>query len=249
MKNSEKNNLFAQTQISNYGRIVQVYEFGARIGSNGKIQKSKHFHLEFLEQGSRVLYPGPGWGIEVNEAAKKELVPTVIELDSKMLRRAKKTFKDSGLINQIECIQGDVLDHKRYNYYDYIVANYFLDVFSKNTMPEVFAHLVSLLKPGGKMFLSGYAPLMGSKLHRLMQWVNHLYANFFCKIIVNNALHDIYDYEAYFKQLGLISDGYHDFKHCDSYGPRFHRVWVATKLDSSNSFNKKYPRSPIFTDA
>lgn len=234
MKNFQTDSLLSLTRESRYGRIAQVYEYGAKIGSNGKIQKSKHFHLDFMEERSKVLYPGPGWGLEVKEATKRACVPTIVELDEKMLAKSKKIFHKSGVIDQIECIHGDVLKHQRPNYYDFVVANYFLDVFPKKTMIEIFKHLVSLLKPGGKVFLSGYAPLMGSNGHRLLQWANHLYANFFCKMVVNNAFHEIYNYEDYYNQLGLIPCCNYDFTHFDNFGPRFHRVWMAKKVKENH---------------
>lgn len=224
MENSQ-----TMSRKSHYGRLASVYEYGAWLGSNGKIQESKRFHLDYLEVSSKVLYPGPGWGLEVIEAVRKGLIPTIVEWDQAMLDKAIKNFDKAGIQDKIECIHTDILEHKRSAYYDCIVANYFLDVFPPKAMIEIFRHLISLLKPGGKIFLSGYAPLTGSRLHRIIQWFNHFYANVSCKLMVNNAIHDIYDYENFYQELALDPFVHHDFKHFGTFGPRFHRVWVATK--------------------
>ena len=229
MKRKQK--LSTQSCQSRYGRLASVYEYGAWLGSNGKIQESKHFHLKLIEKGARVLYPGPGWGLEIKEAVKNKIIPTMVEWDPQMFNKANKNLSLSGLSQQVECINDDILNHRRNEYYDYVVANYFLDVFPQRSMLKIFSHLVSLLKPNGKIFLSGYAPLMGSAPHKIIQWINYFYANIFCKIAVNNAIHGIYDYELFYKQIGLTYFCHHDFRHFGNFGPKFHRVWVASKTN------------------
>lgn len=213
---------------SKYGRIARVYELGASLGSGGQIQISKKHHLTLLRKPSSILYPGAGIAIEVAEAAKQGHAVTVVELDPTMLELAKAYFKEHGVADKVNCIQGSILDHQ--GSYDVVVANYFLDVFDSKFMPTVFRHLVSLLKKDGLMCFSGYAPMHGSTLHKAIQWINHFYANFFTAIVVNNATHPIYDYATMFDDMGLKQEYVRDFKHFGSFGPRFHRMWAARKI-------------------
>ncbi|MDX1693197.1 MAG: class I SAM-dependent methyltransferase [Ketobacteraceae bacterium] len=214
---------------SRYGRIASLYEWGAYWGSGGQIQESKKYHLNLVTEPSRILYPGVGWGKEVVLAAKAGHHPTVVELDSVMFEKSTSIFKAEGVLDKIECIQGNVLNHQRSGEYDVVVASYLLDVFSPNVMFQVYEHLVNQLKDGGMLTLSGYAPLNGSFLHRMVQTINHAYANLFCKLVVNNAVHGIYDYSQYYSKFRLTPVCERDFPHFATFGPRFHRFWAARK--------------------
>ncbi len=212
---------------SKYGRIAAVYEWGAYLGSGGQIQKNKKSHLDYLKSPVSILYPGAGVAIEVAEAAKAGHRVTVVELDEKMLERAKSHLRAQGVLDKVELIHGSVLDHT--TQYDVVVANYFLCVFGPDMMHKMFRHLVSLTRADGQLFLSGYAPLQGSVFHRAVQWLNHKYSNVFCSIFVNNAVHPIYDYGPLFEEMGVTEVSHRDFKHFDSFGPVFHRMWAVRR--------------------
>lgn len=212
---------------TNYGRIARVYELGAYLGSGGQIQISKKHHIGLLNKPSRILYPGAGVGIEVAEAAKAGHDVTIVELNPKMIEVAKAYCREQGVEDRVRFIQGSVLDHQES--YDVVVANYFLCVFDQEMMRNMFRHLSSLVKKDGKMCLSGYAPTHGSVVHKAIQWANHEYANIFCVLVMNNAKHPIYDYEPLFAEMGLEKEYQKDFHHFGSFGPRFHRMWMARK--------------------
>lgn len=212
---------------TNYGRIAEVYELGAYLGSGGQIQINKKHHLKLLKKPSRILYPGAGIGVEVVEAAKAGHFPTVVELDPKMLETACEYFRKEGVLDKIHCVLGSVLDH--HEEYDVVVANYFLCVFDPQMMRTMFYHLAGLVKKGGLLCLSGYAPLMGNFAHKALQWANHEYANIFCVLVMNNAKHPIYDYGSLISESQLQLESTEDFKHFGSFGPKFHRMWAVRK--------------------
>jgi hypothetical protein len=227
---SRHDTLTSGAQVSRYGRIAGFYEWGAYWGSGGQIQESKKYHLNLLNEPSKILYPGVGWGKEVVLSVQAGHKPTIVELDIDMLNKAKSIFEAAGVLDQVECIHGSILEHHRSGEYDVVVASYLLDVFSPETMKQVYAHLVAQIKTNGMLTLSGYAPLHGSFLHRVFQKLNHAYANLFCKLVVNNAVHDIYDYEKFYPDYGLSALCQHDFPHFGKTGPRFHRFWAAKKI-------------------
>jgi spermidine synthase len=220
----------ASAEASHYGRVAALYELVSALGSGGQIQNSKLYHLTLLDGPKHILYPGAGRGGEVVRAVRAGHRVTVVELDTTMLALAKRLFAAEGVLNRIECIEGSVLDHARPGAYDVVVASYLLDVFSPDVMRDVYRHLVGLLREDGLLFLSGYAPLHGSRLHQGLQWLNHAYANWFCHLLVDNARHPIYDYAALYADMGLCEVHRRDFPHFGSFGPRFHRLWAAAKV-------------------
>jgi SAM-dependent methyltransferase len=222
----ESNAVAAATQ---YGRVASIYEAGARWGSGGRIPECRNYHLSLLSRPSTILYPGPGCGTDVALAAMAGHRATVVELSPAMMEKARAHFREAAVDDKIECIQANILDHDRPSHYEVVVGSYFLDVFSPEVAKRVLSHLVRQLKPDGLIVLAGYAPEHGTLAHRLVQRINHLYANVFCKLVVNNARHDIYDYASFYDEMGLTAVTQKDFPLFGDFGPRFHRVWAARK--------------------
>lgn len=214
---------------SRYGRVASVYEFGTYWGSGGQIREARKHHLTLLPRPGTILYPGPGRGTDVALAAKAGHKVTIVELSPAMMQRAQSHFRESGVADAVECIEGNILEHDRPGHYDAVVGSYFLDVFSPDLSKRICAHLVRQLKPNGLLVLAGYAPEHGSRAHRLLQRLNHFYTNVFCNLVVNNARHDIYDFAELYDQMGLSPVAQKDFPLFGSFGPRFHRVWAARK--------------------
>jgi SAM-dependent methyltransferase len=221
--------LRAEASASRYGRVAGMYELATYLGSGGQIDRNRKYHLGFLSRPSTVLYAGPGRATDVALAAAVGHAPTMVELSPTMMKRATALFRGQGVLDRIERIQGSILEHDRPDHYDAVVGSYFLDVFSPEVSKRIYTHLVRQLKPGGLLALAGYAPAHGSALHRLLQDVNHLYTNVLCRLVVNNARHGIYDYAEHYDELNLVPLVEKDFPFFGSFGPRFHRAWVARK--------------------
>jgi ubiquinone/menaquinone biosynthesis C-methylase UbiE len=66
-----------------------------------------------------------------------------------MLERAAQRFQAAGLQN-VEIICCDARDHGRNGYYDVVVSNFFLNIFSEPTIKDVMGHLARMARPGAR---------------------------------------------------------------------------------------------------
>jgi ubiquinone/menaquinone biosynthesis C-methylase UbiE len=88
-------------------------------------------------------------------------------------------------------------------YYDVIVANFFLNIFSESTKQSVLAHLATLLKPGGRILIGDFSYPRGGLAVKIFQRVYFNLSMFSFWMAGGTTLHPIYDYPQYFKAANL----------------------------------------------
>jgi demethylmenaquinone methyltransferase/2-methoxy-6-polyprenyl-1,4-benzoquinol methylase len=155
-----------------------------------------------MRSGYKVLYAGVGSGEDAALLARSDVELTILDTSTLMLEKAARRLQGAG-VQSPEIICCDVLEHGRMAYYDIVVANFFLDIFSELTMKEVMAHLVKLLKPGGKMLIGDYSFPSGRWPQRAVQRVYYWVSMSFAWLFGGSTLHPVYDYPRYFRALDL----------------------------------------------
>jgi ubiquinone/menaquinone biosynthesis C-methylase UbiE len=184
-----------------YNFSAWFYQPMATMYSAGQIPASKACQIQYMQPGNKVLYAGVGPGEDSVLAAEHGVELTCVDLSQAMLKRAERKVSVSGM--QGEFILGDIMQHDRKEYYDVICANYFLNVFSEPLMRKVLAHLVTLLKPGGKLFIADFSVPRGFILFRVMHIAYYRLANIFYWALSGNDLHPIYDYPDHLRENGI----------------------------------------------
>ena len=109
----------------------------------------------------------------------------------------------AGLVAGVEAelICGDLLQHE--GQYDVVCANYFLNVFTPDTMALMLDHLIKLLKPGGRLMVADFAVPQGNIVLRALHVFYYRIANVMYWAISRNGLHPIYDYTQILPRHGL----------------------------------------------
>lgn len=186
-----------------YDRLAWLYDAVAHAYSRGRIHALKTSQIRELQPGNRVLYAGVGDGEDAVLAANRHVVLTVLDLSPLMLERASWKFRAAGAMDSIEIICSDVLKHERAGYYDVIVANFFLNIFSEPTMRVVLAHLATLLKPGGKIIVGDFSYPRGRLPTRIIQRTYYFLSMFSFWLAGGTTLHPIYDYPQHFEAVNL----------------------------------------------
>ncbi len=146
----------------NYDLVARVYDTLGLIYSGGQIHAAKNSQLGEMQAGDRVLYVGVGPGEDAVLAAQRGARVTCLDLSAQMLLQAKARMQRHGC--DAEFLQADVLQHDRQNYYDVVVVNFFLNVFSEGQMRDMLAYLVTLVRPAGKLLISDFATPQGNSL-------------------------------------------------------------------------------------
>ena len=152
-----------------YDRLAKLYGAAAHLYSGGKIRALKVAQTKQLQPGQRILFAGVGDGEDAVLAANRQVSLTLLDLSRGMLDRAKGKFQAMDAEGSLELICSDILKHERPGYYDVIVANFFLNVFTEPMMEAVLGHLSTMLKPGGKLLIGDFSYPHGRLLTRALQ--------------------------------------------------------------------------------
>jgi len=190
------------TDKRDYGSVAWFYEHLSFLYSAGRIRQAKLSQVGELQPGNKVLYVGMGAGEDAVIAARHGGNLTCIDLAPEMIARTRRKFEEAHISAELIC--GDVMAHDRTGSYDVVIANFFLNIFDEAVMKDVLTHLVSLLKPGGKLLIADFAPIeRGSALRRVTHSAYYGLAIGFYWALRLEPLHPIYDYSYYFADLGL----------------------------------------------
>src|SRR5438552_4018175 len=138
--------MMQHTEMS-YDRLAWLYDALAHLYSGGQIYALKTSQAGELCPSDRVLYVGVGGGADAILAARHHASVTILDLSPLMLERAARKFRAAGLQDSVEIICSDVLEHQRVAYYDVVVVNFFLNMFSEPTVKVMLAHLAKMIKP------------------------------------------------------------------------------------------------------
>ncbi len=180
------------TWIKSYDLASGSYEQLARIYSNDKIRLSKLAQVDWMEPGSRVLYLGCGTGDEVVRAAQNGLEVTAIDLSSRMLARLAKRIEPLGL--DIRLIEVDAFEFKEFQSFDYVAANFFFNIFNRESLPDILQHAIKLVKPGGGLLIAEIALPQGSLPGKIVNWTYINSVQFFSSMIGLVKLHRNHNY-------------------------------------------------------
>lgn len=175
-----------------YGSIAGFYDQLAAFYSRGRIGASKRGQIDTIQIGDRVMYAGVGCGEEALQAARLGARVTAIDLAPQMLERLSSRLALENLESELIC--GDVAKHEPGEIYDVVVANYFLNLFDLERARSMLRHLGGLVKPGGILLLTDFAPPLGGPFARAMTELYYRPANWIAWAFGFCALHPIFEY-------------------------------------------------------
>jgi ubiquinone/menaquinone biosynthesis C-methylase UbiE len=212
----------------NYDRLARLYDKTAHFYSGGQIHALKTAQAHELRPGERVLYAGVGSGEDAVIAAARPIELTILDASPGMIEQASQSIATAGRIGSVEILCSDVLQHDRQDYYDVIVANFFLNIFSEDDMIVVLGHLAKMLKPGGRLMIGDFSHPRGSLFERTTQRFYYLLSMTSFWLLGGTTLHPIYDYQRFIGDAELRSVSVRQFKVSAVFPASFETI-VATK--------------------
>lgn len=186
-----------------YSIIGPLYDFLAMIYSANQIDHCKIAMHDRIKPDNRVLFAGVGHGFDAAKAAERGAKVTVVDLSETMLKKFNGKTKDREFKHPVRKIQSNILDFDEYETYDFVFANFFLNVFPEDTMVEVLSHLAGLAKRKGFVVVGDFSLPNGNPVARFFQILYWRIADLIFWVAAQNALHPVYDYASHMKQLGL----------------------------------------------
>ena len=164
--------------------------------------------LDYLQPGEKCLFAGVGHGEDAIYAAQRGADVTVVDTSKTMLAKFQqnldKFHQANGTPLAVTQVQSDILEVADYEQYDMLVANFFLNVFYRDTMVKLLAHLARLGKPGAKIVIGDFVYPDGNLLSRVSQTLFWYGVATIYWVLAGNAVHPIYNYPEEMESLGLL---------------------------------------------
>ena len=183
-----------------YKAIYAYYDLLSRLYSMGQIPKCRKYgvdlYSEDYDRELSVCFAGVGHGSEALYLARKGALVTVVDTSASMLSSFQsKLEKETQDVKMRVCvIHGDIRDVEEQ--YDWVVANFFLNVFDKADMLIMLDSLTSLCNLNGNLIVGDFFyDKNAGVIVRLAQRLNWSVALCIFRLFVKNAKHSIYDYK------------------------------------------------------
>jgi cyclopropane fatty-acyl-phospholipid synthase-like methyltransferase len=165
---------------------------------------------EYLKPGDKVLFAGVGHGKEAIFAARRGAQVTVVDLSEAMLNKFRESLARAGENLNVRVVHNDIFKVEEFGEYDMVTGNFFLNLFPKDSVATVLAHLVKLAKPGGYVVISDFAFPQGNPLAKLFKQIYWYTAILIFWATTGAAIHPVYDYRRFMEEAGLdVSDERH----------------------------------------
>lgn len=184
-----------------YRLMGYVYDLVGTIYSAGLIPRCKIAMIDRIAPGDKVLFAGAGHGKDAIQAAKAGARVTVVDLSATMLQQLGKNVQGHSFSHPIRKLHRDILDINEYEAYDFVFANFFLNVFPEKLMIQILEHLSHLVKPNGHVIVGDFVLPQGGAVARLFQKLHWFLAVLPFYLFTGNAFHPVYDYPEHLKSL------------------------------------------------
>lgn len=194
-----------------YKPVSKYYDSLSAIYSLGQIPRCRNAFIDEISDAVRgdgltrleVCFAGAGHGAEAISLAEKGAMVTVVEISASMLEvfQRKLSGASDDTKARVSVIHDDIrnVQHR----YDWVVANFFLNVFSESEMVGMVDVLLEKCSLHGSLVIGDFCyDTEGNGLVRMLQKMNWNLALSIFRIFVKNAKHPIYDYQEHLSKLG-----------------------------------------------
>jgi SAM-dependent methyltransferase len=183
-----------------YDKVAGLYDALGLLYTGGQIGRLKQRQLRHLAANQRVLYAGVGTGQELSGAVAAGAIPTALDTSPRMLARARRRLANPESVRF--CCE-DIFEHRPRWPYDVVVANFFLNVFSRDTLPHVLERLSNCLTIGGTLLIGDFTGPEGGFWAQSLQRAYYLPPLLLFALLTKNPWHPLYDYSNAARRAGF----------------------------------------------
>jgi ubiquinone/menaquinone biosynthesis C-methylase UbiE len=160
---------------NNFNLIAPVYDALAKLIFGNKLKRAQCHFLHLIPKDSNVLILGGGTGWILDEIYKTGFRGSVtyVEASAEMIKMTEKRLQPSW---KVALICGDEKAIPK-EFYDVLITNFFLDVFSADHLNKVMNQLAEQLSPQGLWFCTDFRHTNRLK-HKLIIWSMFLFFRF-----------------------------------------------------------------------
>ncbi|MGK0487971.1 MAG: ubiquinone/menaquinone biosynthesis C-methylase UbiE [Candidatus Endobugula sp.] len=179
---------------NNFNLIAPLYDALAKLVFGNKLKQAQCHFLPLIPKDSNVLILGGGTGWILDEIFKTGFRGSVtyVEASAEMIKRTEKRLQPGWKVALICGDEKAIPDE----FYDVLITNFFLDVFSADHLNKVMNQLSEQLSPRGLWFCTDFQHTNRLK-HKLIIWSMLLFFRFSAQLESKVLL----DFQSYFRAL------------------------------------------------
>lgn len=181
---------------NNFNFIAPVYDALVKLVFGNKLKRAQCHFLHLIPQNTNVLIlgGGTGWILDALFQTGFQGRVTYIEASTKMIKMTEKRLQPSWNVTLI-CGNERAIPQE---FYDVIITNFFLDVFSANQLQANMIQLSDILLPKALWFCTDFKHTQALK-HKLIIWSMLRFFRLTTQLEASQLL----DFAIYFKALPL----------------------------------------------
>lgn len=186
----------SQGTLDGFNKIAPVYDALARLIYGRSIVKAQTHYLPLLNNSKRILVLGGGSGWILEELFKYTAAEiTYVEASSAMIDLTKQRNIP---ITQVSFIHGTEDQIPEGDFFDAVITNFYLDLFSEEKQLEVIRRVLETLPKNGLWLASDFVNTR-KPWHRFLLVVMHQFFIRLCKI----EAHELVDWKSTLCKSGL----------------------------------------------
>lgn len=172
--------------MNDFDKIAPHYDAMARLVFGDSIKKAQLSFIDQIPESSEVLIIGGGTGWIAQEIFQKvkDVRITYLEKSEQMIALSQSSLQEVEK-SKLTFVNKSLEDFETSGKYDVIVANFFLDVFSKGQLTMMVRRIKKLLRPSGLLLVSDFQ-INDSWLSKMWQkpllWLMHAFFRFMSQL-------------------------------------------------------------------
>lgn len=163
-----------------FDRLAPVYDYLSRIVFGKSLPYAQQYFLTSIRADDRILILGGGSGDFLRSVLKHQpsVVIDYIDISEKMIRLAREKTQNPSTVNFIVGTEQNIPDSR----YSVVITNFYLDLFSDNTLQYVVQKIKAHLQPGGQWLVTDFVnekwwhQMMLGVMYRFFRIITHIEA-------------------------------------------------------------------------
>lgn len=150
-----------------FDRLAPIYNSLGGIVFGKTLKRAQEYFLSSISADDRVLILGGGSGGLLKSLLKQQpnVVIDYIDISEKMIQLARKKTKNPSNVNFIIGTEQNIPDR----IYQIVITNFYLDLFSNNTLQLVVLKIKTHLQPNAQWLVTDFVGEKG--WHKTMLWI------------------------------------------------------------------------------
>jgi ubiquinone/menaquinone biosynthesis C-methylase UbiE len=169
----------------NYDLVAPFYPALERAAFGIGLTEARHLSLLPVVSAERTLLIGEGNGRFLSTCVQEKVGGSITVVDSseRMLSLAGSRIRGCELRTELQLLHADFCewspDEPRF---DVIVTHFFLDLFRPETQRRLIEKISALSTPDTVWMNVDFRPVIGSRLHRMVDWLQYRFDRLFSGI-------------------------------------------------------------------